>query len=107
MADENQSDSVLLKHALMCEKAAPEVLPFKGELVTRISTNLETLETKINQLESDSSYELMRTMYQYEHSRVLYMLRSYHRVRTMKIEKFVMSILDDDDMVANISEAEK
>lgn len=101
------SDSLLLKEALMCEKASPEILSFKEALVGRVTAHLASLAAKIVSLEADPASELARTMYQYEESRVRYMLRSYHRVRVMKIEKYVMSILDDDATLKKLSEKER
>lgn len=101
------TELVMLKEALMCEKAAPEILPFKQELISRISFYLDRTEEEISSLETDGALEVMRSLYQYEESRIKYMLRSYYRVRLMKIEQFVMAILDDDSMLEKLSRHER
>lgn len=104
---ELMSDSLLLKEALACEKASPEILTFKEGLVGRIAEHLRTMDSKVASLDSDYAAELARTLYQYEESRVKYMLRSYLRVRCMKIEKYAMAILDDEVTLEKLSDKER
>ena len=51
--------------------------------------------------------ELPRLMYSYELKRVRYLLQCYHRTRLSKIEKFVLHVLEKDEVLARLSEKEK
>ena len=51
--------------------------------------------------------ELPRLMYSYELKRVRYLLQCYHRTRLNKIEKFVLHVLEKDEVLGRLSEKEK
>ena len=51
--------------------------------------------------------ELPRLMYSYELKRVRYMLQAYHRTRLSKIEKFILHILEKEEVLNRLSEKEK
>ena len=46
-------------------------------------------------------------MYSYELKRVRYLLQSYHRTRLNKIEKFILHILEKEEVLNRLSEKEK
>ena len=51
--------------------------------------------------------ELPRLMYSYELKRVRYLLQCYHRTRLNKIEKFILHILERDEVLNRLSEKEQ
>lgn len=51
--------------------------------------------------------ELPRLMYSYELKRVRYLLQAYHRIRLQKIEKFILHILEKEEILSRLSEKEK
>ena len=51
--------------------------------------------------------ELPRLMYSYELKRVRYLLQAYHRIRLQKIEKFILHILEKEDILSRLSEKEQ
>lgn len=51
--------------------------------------------------------ELPRLMYSYELKRVRYLLQAYHRTRLNKIEKFILHILEKEEVLQNLSEKEQ
>lgn len=51
--------------------------------------------------------ELPRLMYSYELKRVRYLLQAYHRTRLSKIEKFILHILEKDEVLSRLSEKEQ
>lgn len=50
--------------------------------------------------------ELVRTLYLQEVNRVKYMLRAYLRCRLLKIEKYVMHVLDNEEEQEKLSPQE-
>lgn len=51
--------------------------------------------------------ELPRLMYSYELKRVRYLLQAYHRIRLQKIEKFILHVLEKEEILARLSDKEK
>ena len=100
------SDAALLKHALMNERAAPELLPYEADLVERVQLQLDHQEREIAEAERDRARELLRTIFTLELSRVRYMLRAYLRARLLKLERHVMHALDAPGARARLSPLE-
>jgi hypothetical protein len=100
------SDALLLKHALMNERAAPELLPYEADLVERVQLQLDHQEREIAEAERDRARELLRTIFTLELSRVRYMLRAYLRARLLKLERHVMHALDAPGARARLSPLE-
>lgn len=46
-------------------------------------------------------------MYSYELKRVRYLLQAYHRTRLRKIEKFILHILEKEEVLQKLSEKEQ
>lgn len=46
-------------------------------------------------------------MYSYELKRVRYLLQAYHRARLQKIEKYILHILDKEEIMSRLSDKEK
>ena len=55
----------------------------------------------------NAEMELPRLMYSYELKRVRYLLQAYHRTRLKKIEKFILHILEKEEVLQKLSEKEQ
>ena len=55
----------------------------------------------------NAEMELPRLMYSYELKRVRYLLQAYLRTRLKKIEKFVLHILENEQVLLRLSEKEQ
>lgn len=55
----------------------------------------------------NAAMELPRLMYSYELKRVRYLLQAYHRTRLRKIEKFILHILEKEEVLQKLSEKEQ
>jgi len=55
MFDDNSSDYMLIKGCLINERASPEILPFKGDLIQRLQARIEeqvrTLHISVSSLQ--------------------------------------------------------
>ncbi|KAL3008034.1 hypothetical protein AAZX31_07G010000 [Glycine max] len=80
------TDAELLKRAWRNEKAAPEILRYESDLVSRVKKVIQFL------------MDLDRT---------LFLLRSYLRIRIQKIEKFVFHIQKTEELWNRLSKDEK
>ena len=70
-------------------------------------TNICIQEGVIADYRDNPEMELPRLMYSYELKRVRYLLQAYHRIRLNKIEKFILHILEKEDVLQNLSEKEQ
>lgn len=100
------SDAALLRQALIDEKASPELLPHKEELVARIREQIEYQEVQAEEARERADMELPRAAWAAELARVRYVLRAYLRARLHKIERHVMAVLDDPRLKARLSARE-
>ena len=55
----------------------------------------------------NAEMELPRLMYSYELKRVRYLLQAYHRTRLKKIEKFILHILEKEEVLQKLSQKEQ
>lgn len=55
----------------------------------------------------NAAMELPRLMYSYELKRVRYLLQAYHRTRLRKIERFILHILEKEEVLQKLSEKEQ
>ncbi|KAJ4900772.1 DNA replication protein-related [Raphanus sativus] len=101
------SDVELLKRAWRNEKAAPEILPYQGDLVERAKGQIELVEGNIEDYVEDGIDPLVVSLYQMDLDRTQFLLRSYLRVRLLKIEKFMFHILKSEEAESRLSEQEK
>lgn len=104
---QGQSDATLLKQATINEKVAPELLDYDAPLVASIEAQIEHQEGVITDYRENPQMELPRLMYSYELKRVRYLLQSYHRTRLTKIEKFILHILEKEEVLNRLSDKEK
>ena len=83
----------LLRRAWLNEKAAPEVLGFKRELVERLQEEVHGREDFLENNDFGPEHELLRTMHLMDLNRVRYVLRAYVRTRLLKIEGNALQIV--------------
>uniref|UniRef100_A0A1J3GI08 DNA replication complex GINS protein SLD5 n=1 Tax=Noccaea caerulescens TaxID=107243 RepID=A0A1J3GI08_NOCCA len=101
------SDVELLKRAWRNEKAAPEILQYEGGLVQRVKGQIELVEENIEDYVENGSDPLVVSLYQMDLDRTQFLLRSYLRVRLLKIEKFMFHNLKSEEAESRLSEQEK
>ena len=75
------------------EKAAPEGLGFKRELVERLQEEVHSREDFLENNDFGPEHELLRTMHLMDLNRVRYVLRAYLRTRLLKIEGNALQIV--------------
>ena len=95
-SDQLSSNISKLRQAWIDEKIAPELLPYKNELIIYIKKIIQKQKDYIDeQLETDSiKNSFTCTLYKIELRRIEYILISYLRIRLKKIEKFVVYLLE-------------
>ncbi|CAH2044680.1 unnamed protein product [Thlaspi arvense] len=101
------SDVELLKRAWRNEKAAPEILQYEGALVERAKGQIELVEENIEDYVNNGVDPLVVSLYQMDLDRTQFLLRSYLRVRLLKIEKFMFHNLKSEEAESRLSEQEK
>ncbi|KAK6930298.1 GINS subunit, domain A [Dillenia turbinata] len=86
------TDVELLKKAWRNEKASPEILRFQFNLIQRSREQIQLMEETVEELAESGADPLTVSLYQMDLDRVLFLLRSYLRIRLQKIEKYVIHI---------------
>lgn len=76
-------------------------------IVARRSSPPGIQEGVIADYRDNAAMELPRLMYSYELKRVRYLLQAYHRTRLRKIEKFILHILEQEEVLQKLSEKEQ
>ncbi|GLJ47098.1 hypothetical protein SUGI_0994560 [Cryptomeria japonica] len=104
---EDVTDVELLKRAWRNEKAAPEILPFRRNLVERAREQIQLMEDTIAASAESGTDDLMLSLYRMDLDRTLFLLRSYLRTRLLKIEKYVLHVLKSEELWNKLSEAEQ
>ncbi|PIA27801.1 hypothetical protein AQUCO_07500016v1 [Aquilegia coerulea] len=90
------TDVELLKRAWRNEKAAPEILQFESSLVQRSKEQIQLMEETVEEYEGNGTDPLTVSLYQMDLDRTQFLLRSYLRIRLLKIEKFATHISKTD-----------
>ncbi|KAG5008645.1 hypothetical protein JHK87_017160 [Glycine soja] len=109
------TDAELLKRAWRNEKAAPEILRYESDLVSRVKKVIQFMEETVEEKSSGGTNPLSVSLYQMDLDRTLFLLRSYLRIRIqkqhldesvlLKLPKDYKSVLrqssmsEEDDMV--------
>ncbi|CAK8532562.1 unnamed protein product [Lathyrus sativus] len=101
------TDVELLKRAWRNEKAAPEILPFQSDLVTRVREQIELMEETVEEKSTVETDHLSVSLYQMDLDRTLFLLRSYLRIRILKIEKYMFHIRKTEELWNRLSKDEK
>lgn len=96
----------LLRYALIDEKAAPDILEFKDDIVKEVTDLAEQQAQRIAEMESNPSVELERIIYDRDLQRTRWLVKSYYRTRLKKIERHVQYYLHHADYTARLSENE-
>ncbi|KAJ3119422.1 DNA replication complex GINS protein SLD5 [Nowakowskiella sp. JEL0407] len=106
--EEYSNDDVKnLIRAWICERCAPEILPYKKHLLDNL---LEMIEVQVCNIESfensdaDTAFKII--LYQQEIERIKYIIRGYLRSRLKKIEMFSMHQLSNIELRSNLSDME-
>ncbi|XP_061360675.1 DNA replication complex GINS protein SLD5 isoform X1 [Gastrolobium bilobum] len=101
------TDVVLLKRAWRNEKAAPEILRFESDLISRVREQIQLVEETVEENSTGGSDPLSVSLYQMDLDRTLFLLRSYLRIRIQKIEKYMFHIQKTDELWNRLSKEEK
>lgn len=101
------TDVELLKRAWRQEKAAPEILKFETDLITRLTGQIELVEENVEQDSQSGIDPLTVSLYQMDLDRTQFLLRSYLRIRLQKIEKYIFHILATAELYNRLSKQEK
>ncbi|KAL5098389.1 hypothetical protein RYX36_002716 [Vicia faba] len=101
------TDVELLKRAWRNEKAAPEILPFQSDLIARVREQIELMEETVEEKSTLGTDPLSVSLYQMDLDRTLFLLRSYLRIRILKIEKYMFHIQKTDELWNRLSKDEK
>ncbi|MED6119675.1 GINS complex subunit [Stylosanthes scabra] len=92
------TDVELLKRAWRSEKAAPEILRYDTDLVSRLTEQIQLMEETVEEKSTSGADPLSLSLYQMDLDRTLFLLRSYLRVRIQKIEKYMFHIRKTDEL---------
>ncbi|GAU14998.1 hypothetical protein TSUD_47930 [Trifolium subterraneum] len=101
------TDVELLKRAWRNEKAAPEILRFESDLITRVREQIELMEETVEEKLTVGTDPLSVSLYQMDLDRTLFLLRSYLRIRILKIEKYMFHIRKTEELWNRLSKDEK
>ncbi|XP_073221610.1 DNA replication complex GINS protein SLD5-like [Cicer arietinum] len=101
------TDVVLLKRAWRNEKAAPEILHFESDLITRVREQIELMEETVEEKSTVGTDPLSVSLYQMDLDRTLFLLRSYLRIRIQKIEKYMFHLRKTEELWNRLSKDEK
>ncbi|KAH9299352.1 hypothetical protein KI387_031034, partial [Taxus chinensis] len=104
---EDVTDVELLKRAWRNEKAAPEILVCRHNLVQRAREQIQLMEDTIVASAESGADDLMQSLYRMDLDRTLFLLRSYLRTRLLKIQKYVLHILKSEELWNRLSEPEQ
>jgi hypothetical protein len=98
-----------LNDAWRTEANAPEILPYKEELVDEIRKQLEDQQASIDQRIDDAVEQeyFTATLYEMDIERVRYSMARYLRTRILKIEKGLEYILSNIDIIDRLSTEER
>lgn len=110
--DDRSSDLSELKNAWVTERMAPDILPYKQELLSiirqRINEQMEFIEERSISLNSDVDVKIHLLIVESELERIKFLVRGYLRARLAKLDKHAIHIVQSiDDYGANLSEGEK
>ncbi|GAV71702.1 Sld5 domain-containing protein [Cephalotus follicularis] len=101
------TDVELLKKAWRNEKGAPEILQFEDALVKRIQEQIQLMEENVEEFTQIGIDPLTVSLYHMDLDRTQFLLRSYLRIRLLKIENYMFHIIKTDYLWARLSEPEK
>lgn len=93
--EEITAETVLktLQIAWQNERLAPEILPHRNDMVECMLGQIQHMERNINKLPKT---DLRATIHQMELNRIKYIICNYLKTRLDKIEKYCISIVNDE-----------
>ena len=95
--DGNINSAVLeMQKAIFREKESPEVLQYEKELVTNLDKYVNSQKIVVSGMKVTAKDQIFLDAYKLEIERMLYMLKSYLRIRLAKIEKHCLHIIKND-----------
>lgn len=97
----------LLLQAYINEQAAPELLPYRDDLVERMTQHIQDQEQRLEALTEEGNHELARTLLDWQVSRARFLVRRYLRARLLKIQGNTAFVLDSSEHTARLSERER
>ncbi|KAJ1430997.1 hypothetical protein B484DRAFT_316731, partial [Ochromonadaceae sp. CCMP2298] len=98
-----------LNQAWATEVNAPEILPYRHEIVSEIKSQLTTQQESIDQKgqEAEEGEYFIISLYQMDVERVRYSLTRYLRARLLKIERSLEHIVSDINAIELLSKEER
>lgn len=101
------SDVDRLKIVWRNEKAAPEILAYQSDLISRLSEQIQLMEETIADSSSEPNQSLQIHLFTMDVNRASFLVRSYLRVRLSKIEEHPLQICNDPEIFERLSEREQ
>ncbi|CAL5224587.1 g7294 [Coccomyxa viridis] len=106
-ADYGESDLIKMRKAFVNEKAAPEILDYKGDLVARLQDQIQNQEDTVANTDSTNAEgSLARAIWRLELARAKHVMRAYLRTRLHKLETCCAAVLADQSMQTRLSQRE-
>eukprot|EP00470_Lotharella_oceanica_P008463 CAMPEP_0170184364 /NCGR_PEP_ID=MMETSP0040_2-20121228/33457_1 /TAXON_ID=641309 /ORGANISM="Lotharella oceanica, Strain CCMP622" /LENGTH=223 /DNA_ID=CAMNT_0010430415 /DNA_START=1 /DNA_END=672 /DNA_ORIENTATION=+ len=109
--DESQAreDSCIeqLKTHWINERGAPEILDYEAKVVADVKEELDAQQELIDKCSDSKGAALMLRIYQMEVDRINFVLKAYLRTRLRKIEKHVLQILSQPELLPRLSKHEQ
>lgn len=78
------------------EKLSEELLPYREDLIPKLSAQIEKRKSYLKSLNLSEGDEFMREILELDLERVLFVFKDYLRIRLAKIEKFLFQIIQMD-----------
>ncbi|GMM27682.1 DNA replication protein [Martiniozyma asiatica (nom. inval.)] len=105
--DDREYDAELLRSAWIREQYVDDILPYEEDLIERI---LARVQTQLQYLELHSAMEeankLQLVILETELERIQFLLRSYIRLRLLKIDRYAIYIQTEPVVLQNLSQTE-
>ena len=109
------TDVSRLKRAYVNEKCAPEILPFEGDLMRRVTESVDAQESTVAASRaaageggaSSATDDLTAHVHHAELNRIRFLMRAYYRARLRKIETHAVYCLKEPDVAARLSDLER
>lgn len=97
----------ITNQAYINEQAAPELLPYRHDLVERMGEHIREQGQRLDTLAEEGSNELARTLLEWQANRAKFLMRRYLRARLFKIQSNAAFVLDSPEYTARLSDKEQ
>ncbi|KAL5078661.1 hypothetical protein RYX36_007082 [Vicia faba] len=101
------ADVELLKCAWRNKKVAPKILPFQSNSIARVREQIELTEETVEEKPTLGNDPLSVSLSQMDLDGTLFLLRSYLRIRILKIETYMFHIQKTDELWNRLSKDDK